>query len=346
MLLLARQSRAVSQGELASDLAVSQGVVSKIEHGITIPNDELLSKIAARLKYPLSFFYRPEHIRGTDSVCFHHRKRASMPAKLLSTTESRMYVTQLTVKSLLDELEVVSAQEFVTLDPDEHEDGAVTVAQMLRRMWRIPDGPIPNLVQLIESAGGVVVFRDFGTLKLDGMSCWPKGCPPLFFINSAIPVDRTRLTLAHELGHLVMHATAPSADPEAQASAFAREFLAPSAEMIRDLRRLTIRQLPGLKAYWRISMSAIIMAAKTTGALPEGKVRSLFVQLSQHGYRTLEPFPLTPEEPQLLDTAIDVHRSEHGYSIDELAAMVDLLPEEFRDLYVLQDDPTRLRVVR
>jgi Zn-dependent peptidase ImmA (M78 family)/transcriptional regulator with XRE-family HTH domain len=344
MIVLARQSRGVSQSDLAVAVGVSQGMVSKVEHGVAPPDDALLQKIADYLRYPVTFFFRPEHVRGTDSVCFHHRKRTSMPARLLAMTEGNMYITQLHVRSLLDELEIVAAHELMTLDPDRFEDGPRGVAQALRRMWQIPDGPIPDLIHVIEAGGGVVVFRDFGTLKLDGMSCWPKGCPPLFFINSAIPADRARLTLAHELGHLVMHWTAPDGDPEAQANAFAFEFLAPIAEIGPDLRRLTIASLPGLKAHWRVSMNAIVMAAKTTGALPEGRVRSLFVQLSRHGYRTVEPFPIPQESPRMIDTAIEVHRREHGYSSAELAMLVDLWDEEFQSLYVKDDSP-RLRVL-
>src|SRR5439155_20247362 len=172
-----------------------------------------------------------------------------------------------------------------------------TVAQLVRSLWKIPRGPIPNLVDVIESAGGVVVFRDFGTQKLDGMSCWPRKGPPLFFVNASIPMDRARLTLAHELGHLVMHATPPPRDPQGEANVFAFEFLAPHAELIGDLRRLRFGLLPELKAHWRLSMNAIVMGAKRAEALKENQLRSLFVQLSRRGYRTSEPYPLTPEEP-------------------------------------------------
>jgi Zn-dependent peptidase ImmA (M78 family)/DNA-binding XRE family transcriptional regulator len=344
MVVLARQSRGRSQGELAHDVGISQGLISKIEHGATAPASALLGHLGESLRYPVSFFYRPEHVRGSDSICFHHRKRSSMPARLLVTTEGQMYVTQLHVKSLLEDLEIVAENQFMTLDPDDYESSPVTVAQLLRRLWKIPRGPITNLVRVIEAAGGVVVFRKLGTPKLDGMSCWPKNCPPLFFINADIPVDRARLTLAHELGHLVMHSHAPAGDPEAEANDFALEFLAPGAEISPDLRQLRIGQLPGLKAHWRISMNAIVMAAKKTRALPDSRVKSLFVQLSQYGYRTSEPFPLSAEKPNLLHEAVRIHLRDHRYSVEQLAAMVDLQPDEFRSLY-LPTQPHQLRVL-
>ena len=72
----------------------------------------MVEDVAAKLRYPVSFFFRPEHVRGSDSICFHHRKRESMPAKLLGTIEGQMHVTQLQVKSLLEDLEIETDHEF------------------------------------------------------------------------------------------------------------------------------------------------------------------------------------------------------------------------------------------
>ena len=345
MIVLARQSRGYTQGALAKELDVSQGLLSKVEHGSTLALEPLMDDLGQALKYPVSFFYRPERVRGSDSICFHHRKRSSMPVRLLDTTEAQMYVTQLHVKSLLEDLDIEAPNQFLTFDLDEHGGDPRRVAQVLRRLWGIPSGPITNLVRVIEAAGGVVVFRNFGTAKLDGMSCWPRKCPPLFFINAAIPMDRARLTLAHELGHLLMHGKEPTMDPEGEATGFASEFLAPAAEIGPALRNLAFRQLPGLKAHWRLSMSAIVMAAKNSGALPPSRIRSLMMQLSQYGYRTSEPFPLPQEEPGLLNQAISVHMQENGHTVEDLAAFVDLNLDEFRTLYMPPPRTGGLRVL-
>lgn len=333
MLVLARLSRGMKQGDVAQAMGVTQGLVSKVENQIAAPTQDYLAAFSDVVGYPTTLFWRPEHVRGSDSICFHHRKQKSMPVKVLEQVEAEMHLAQLQVKRLIDEIQIESANEFLTLDPDEY-GGPQHVAQLLRGAWKIPAGPIPNLVQVVESAGGVILFREFGTLKLDGMSCWARGCPPLFFLNAAMPMDRLRWTVAHELGHLIMHATPPSADPEEQANRFALEFLAPEAELKPDLRDVTFRRLPMLKAYWRMSMAALANAAKTIGALPDNKVRSLFVQISRAGYRTGEPFALPREEPTLVAEAIRVHLREHHYSTAQLASLVDLAPDEFSELYL------------
>lgn len=44
--------------------------------------------------------------------------------------------------------------------------------------------------------------------------------PPLFFVNVTIPADRVRFSLAHEIGHIVMHQL-PTDDMEREADRFA-----------------------------------------------------------------------------------------------------------------------------
>ena len=344
MLVLARQSRGIKQGELAETIGVSAGYLSKIEKGISTPTPELLDSIGAALQYPVSLFFRPEHIRGTDSVCFHHRKQKTMPAPLLDKIESEMFLTQLQVASVLQDLEIESSNEFMTLDVEDYEEDPRLVARMVRRLWRVPPGPIQHLVRLIESAGAVVVFRDFGTPKLDGMSCWPKSCPPLFFINKRLPMDRARFTLAHELGHLIMHATPPAGNPETEAHEFASEFLMPAAEIGPDLRDLRIGKLPSLKAHWGTSMQSIVEAARALDLATPGRVKSLYVQLSRQGLRTNEPYPPPPEEPTILVDALKVQRDDHGYNVDDLAQLTNLYTDEFRRLYE-PEESGRLRLL-
>lgn len=334
IIALARKARGLSQVQLALAIGVTNGLISKWEHGIATPPDDKIQALADALRFPSSLFFRPERVQGTDSVCFHHRKRKSMPARLLERIEAEMHLAQLQTKRLLDDLEVETPYHFLTLDPAER-GGPEQVAAELRAYWRLPAGPIPNLVRVVESAGAIVLLRDFGSLKLDGMSCWAKSTPPLFFINSALPVDRQRWTIAHELGHLVMHATPPDDDQEVQAEAFARELLMPKAETMAELRRLSFQRLPSLKQIWRVPMKEVTTAASRRGAVPPNQIKSLAVQYSRAKWHSAEPYALSLEQPVLAAEAIRVHLSEHGYSPSELAEIMGLLPDEFEREYGL-----------
>ena len=346
MLTLARLSRGRSQTWFAENLGISAGLMSKWENGIVEPQPERIEQVADRLGYPSSLFFQTERVRGTDSICFHHRKRKTMPARLLSQVEAEMHLAQLQAARLLQHVRIKATNEFLTLDPDDV-GGPHEVARVVRAYWRIPTGPVPSMVTLVEAAGAVVVLRDFRSRKLDGMSAWGKGTPPLFFLNEANPVDRNRWTIAHELGHLIMHRVATSGDPEDEANLFAQELLIPRDEVIADLRRLSFARLPALKAYWRVSMKALITTADKLGVLPKNKIKSMYVQYSRAGWSQGEPHSLTPEKATVLAKAIQVHLGQHGYSIPELASVVHLSTKEFSEKYDLPvgRDQQRLRIV-
>jgi hypothetical protein len=77
-----------------------------------------------------------------------------------------------------------------------------------------------------------------------------------------------------------------------------------------------------LKQHWKVSMAAIIKRAWDVGSITERKYRSLFTGLGAQGYRLNEPFPITPEEPQLIKHLVAYHRNELGYDDFDLAGLL------------------------
>ncbi len=334
MLVIARESRGRTQADVAREAGVTQGLISKAEHGlISEMGDKEMEAIARYLQYPMSMLQEPGRVREVGSACLYHRKRKTLPAKVLQRLDARMFVRNVNVRRLLDGLDIEGDRTFHTLDVEEY-GSATEVARVLRATWRVPDGPIPNLTKLIESAGGIVIFEDFGHRKLFGMSCWTTRSTPLFFLNASIPTADLRWTLAHELGHLTMHHSVPVGDPEREADEFAGEFLAPRAAFGNDCRRLTFDRLPTLKAYWRLSMKAIITRAAAIGAVDQPMAVRLYKQHSARGYNSAEPFPIPEELPSLVGEAIRVHLDEHGYSNSELAEAMLLSDDEFATAFL------------
>jgi Zn-dependent peptidase ImmA (M78 family) len=329
VLIVARQSRGCTQEELADAAGVTQGLISKAQRGVATLSPHHVAAIADYLGYPERMFYEGGRVREVGSACLYHRKRKTLPAKVLKKVNARMFIRNMNVINLLDGLDIEGDRMFHTMDPDEYGNDPVEVARALRAAWRVPDGPIPNLTALIESAGGIVLMEDFGHRKLFGMSCWTTQGHPLFFLNSAVPTDDLRWTMAHELGHLTMHGSPPDGDIEDQADAFAGEFLAPVAYFKADARRLTFDRLPQLKTYWGLSMKGVIRRAKAVGALDPKTATRLYKQHSARGYNSAEPYPLKPEPPTLVNAAIKVHLEEHGYTRDELAEAALLTTQEF-----------------
>jgi Zn-dependent peptidase ImmA (M78 family) len=206
----------------------------------------------------------------------------------------------------------------------------------MRVAWHLPRGPIRDVTQAIETAGGIVMRCPFPTRLVDAVSRWVPGLPPLFFVNESLPADRERLTLAHEIGHLVMHRT-PSATMEDEAFSFAGEFLMPTSEIGPYLANLTLPRLASLKAEWRVSMAAILQHATRLGAITERHSRYLWMQMGKAGYRRQEPAELDfpKEEPRVLSALFDLHQREFGYSVADLSARFAIHEDELLKTYPL-----------
>lgn len=344
-LIIARESRGKTQADVADAAGVKQGTISKAENDLQPPSTEQIEKIAEYLGFPVEFFAEPGQLRDGTSICHYHRKRKTLPAKVLNKVNATMFVRNVGIQHLLRGIEIETPRTFHTLDLDEF--GTPTaVAKALRGAWRIPLGPIPNMTQLIESAGAVVILSPFGHRKLFGMSCWPTQSNPLFYMNSEISMADLRWTMAHELGHLTMHGSPTSGDPEDEADEFAAEFITPAAQIAPELRGLKFHSLGALKQEWRVSMKTLIRRAADLGVIAPGDATRLYKQHSWYGYNAAEPYDAPPEHPTLLEQAARVHLAEHEYTEAELRRVTrHTNDDDFRELTSVQSRG-RLSVVR
>lgn len=327
MMTMARERRGMSQRALADALGLTQATVSRYESGLVEPPVEHIKLLGEALDRPESFFYLQERLYGATSL-FHRRRKS------LSLTEDRKIraqVNELRIRSmiLLRDAEIKSKFEFHRLVSDK---GPQHAARILRQLWQMPAGPVRSVVGSIERAGGIVFRCEFGTKKVDGISQWPidEDVPPVFFVNEDVPGDRQRWTLAHEIGHLVLHHL-PTDEPEDEADAFAAEFLMPEKEIGPELERLTLPIAAALKGCWRVSIASIVWRAFQLGKITERQYRYLNVQIAERGYKTCEPVPIPCEEPALFRAIIDVHRRSHGRHISELSQMLGMHERQFRD---------------
>lgn len=328
LVVVARGSRGITQASLAEQMGWSQGKASKVEHGLTSIDEGEIRKLAAILDYPPSLFLVSSRAEGFGSCCEHHRKRSTTPLKLLNQLHDLINIWRIQIGALLRGIELPHDPTFPAMDVDEFDPE--TAAQSLRAAWRLPRGPVRDLAGAVERAGGIIMTTDFVTPKIDAVSQWPDGLPPLFFLNRSKPVDRWRFSLAHEIGHIVLHSI-PSPNAEKEADRFAAEFLMPRDEIYDELRNLTIPAAARLKLKWRVAIQALIRRAKDLGAITAGRYKSLCVRVSQLGYRKSEPNPLVPEPPKMLRLIIDSYLKGKGYDINELSHVAMALPERFAE---------------
>lgn len=347
MLVLARETRGMTQRDLATETGISQGKVSKYENGLLTVTDEDLIAFCEVLNYPQEFFLLDEKRHGVGSSTAYFRKHktvASSITRLIEAKAERLYIH---VKQLLKAADIESEHRFPRFDVDEFNDDIEHIAQLVRQSWRLPAGPIDNVVEAIENAGGIVHRCDFGTDRIDGISHWVPPLPPVFLLNEIKPGDRQRFTLAHEIGHVVMHdiITKPAEILEDEANKFAAAFLMPEQEFELDLEPVNLARFAQLKLRWKVAIQAQVMRAHELGKITQRQKNYLFEQISRLGYRKEEPNPIPPEETLLLKGLMEVHLDDLNYTVAELAQVLALNVDEMRTEYLHQDRKRRLYIV-
>ncbi len=349
MVTLARLSRDLTQKQLASALGVTQATVSKIESGlIEVEADgDQAEALTKALQYPRHFFAQHEFMDGPGlPELYHARKRKTLRAMALSKAYATATIKRIHVQHLLRAWQDMPAN-FPLYPSDEYGDPE-QVARTVRGHFELPPGPIYSMTEVIERAGGIIIECGFETNHIDGFSRWKRPhLPPLFFVNKDLLPDRWRWTVAHELGHVVLHTNQPaSEDMESEANRFAEELLTPSRLIKSQLLNPTLSKLAGLKVHWKVSVQALINRAYHLEVISPRQRTYLFTQWTRAGYRLREPSDLDPpeEKPKALADLISFHLRELGFTVADLSYALAMTEEEFRSSYLLSR-PNHLKIV-
>ena len=349
LLKLAREARGWTQKQVAEGAGIAQGSLSKYEKGLQEPSDAQVARIAATLDYPVGFFGQLE----ARPAAVLYRTRVLRSAKLEAQVRARLNLARLAVGRLLEDMQIEMVARFP--GPDQHYPSPERAAADLRAAWGIVPGPIESVSELIELAGGIVVRLDMGTDQAIAAYLHPLGDPiRWFFINTRVSAgDRVRFSLAHELGHAVLHEAAlipDTREAENEVNRFAGAFLLPQSDLLAELprRRLTLPDLLTLKRIFGVSMQSVAVAAQQAGAISRDELTRLYRELGYRGWRVNEPGDIPVEQPTVLRQVLDIHRREHGFTDDELARLTHVSADVLADLlpdYFQLPRERRLRVV-
>jgi Zn-dependent peptidase ImmA (M78 family)/DNA-binding XRE family transcriptional regulator len=315
---LAREACRLTQEELAHNAEVSQGAVSAFEAGRLLePSREAIEQIAAATAFPVSFFYAgplpdlPDGhyrrlLRGTSKVDKQVRAQVRQIVEVIQRGEASLRLPPVSLEPLRNKEPLTPA----TIEQ---------AASDTRRAIGVGErDPIPNVMRAAERAGVVVVRLPNETEDHDGFSAWPDlgldGRPVLAVVGGKSG-DRDRFTVAHELGHLILHTARPVAEPkiaEQEANRFAGALLVPAEPATDALRRpITLRTLMALKATFGISIAAGAQRARDLELITAEQFLSLRKQLSARHWLHSEPVPVESEKPMLIVRILD-GLSGHG----------------------------------
>ena len=335
-LTLAREYRGLTQTELSKAVqGLSQSNLSKFEKGLGGLSDELLGKIFDTLNFPKEFFAKKINI---DLAIANYRKKSSISKTLLQNFETSCKFIGYLIDEMADSVDYPDFS-LVTLDLEEGYTPE-EVAIFTRKNFRIaPDEPIHDIFKVIENKG-IIIYELNTDEKFDGISFFtPKGFA-VIVINKHFTNDRKRFTLAHELGHLIMHTAFPVPnirDKEQEANDFASEFLMPERAIRNSLEGLKLSSLSALKSYWLTSKASIIRRAYSLGVINQDKYKYFNIELSRIGEKKNEKGSVSIDEAITFDMAVKLHLKELEYTYNDLANAF-ALPEDIIQKYVLKQN--------
>jgi Zn-dependent peptidase ImmA (M78 family)/transcriptional regulator with XRE-family HTH domain len=329
----AREVRGLTAVTLAEIVEISPQAISQYEAGKSTPSPEVLHLLASAVNLPEHFFMRPQ--RPTEGGAVFYRSMSSATKGARARAERRFEWLQDIVR-YLTEFVTFPDSNFPRLDipgdPLLLSDAEIEdAADEVRRYWGMHDGPIANMVLLLENQGAIVARDNLGADALDSLSEFvsEEGRPYIIVGTDKGSAVRWRFDLAHELGHVVLHGGL-SPDQllrpeyhkriEEQAHRFASAFLLPLAPFGEDLFSANLDVLRSLKLKWRVSIGMMVTRARQCDLISEETARRLWINLSRRGWRRVEPYDreMEPEMPRLLRRSIELVLDEGVQTADDL----------------------------
>lgn len=278
---------------------LTRAILSKYELGQTTPNALVLRDLAIVLGVKADYFFT-ESTMVIEWQAF--RKKASV-------SQTRQEMIKIMAESKVERL--IAIESACGIDPESSDlpnytkisspDEAERAADTLRDLWKLDDLPIKSLAELFESKGIILVPLSSDIDGVDGLVGTLSGRRKIIVYEEDRSVERTRLTMAHELGHLLVGNDDPKMN-EKLANRFAGAFLAPAEKLRRDMgtsrTSFSIPELCLLKEKYGMSIQALTYRAKDLGILSESAYKTMFINFRSKGIGAVEPGCwMYPEEP-------------------------------------------------
>lgn len=308
-LLVLRQLNGLNQSELAGALGIGQAFISQVERGLKPLPTGLATAAAERFAVPMSFFTVPRSLTEEGFATFRRSAKASSSDERIVAAHFGEAARLFERVSESSGYRTADFGALASVDPE-------SAAQEVRQELGLGDDePVMNATRAVERLGVGVIHNLLGvsTAFTDhvGMSRPnPYVDRPLVATLGVLPGAESRITVMHELAHLIfdrdrsMPIRGTRSLEERRAFRFAGAVLLPAGVVKERIgESLTLHGYLPVKANYGISVSAIIVRAAELGVISPERKRTLMVQLSSSGWRREEPVPVASEQPILVRQA-------------------------------------------
>lgn len=298
-----RLARGLSLEALAQQMGsvVTKQALSKYEQGKAQPSPVVLTKLAAALGVKTADLVREpgfsvEFIAYRKQAALGKRAQEQVQSQVAEAIQQRVRLQQIIGQTGEHTIPVQSLR-VETLDDAEQ------AAEQLRDTWRLGLDPIANLTAVLEDHSVHVVELDTEE-AFDGIAAVARDADrhvlaATVVTRSGVPGERQRLSLAHEVGHLVLDPV-EGLDVEDAAFRFGAALLAP-ASVVRQrvgTRRgyVPLAELVLLKQFFGLSIQALLRRLRDLGIMTESAYKQWCIDINRLGLRRHEPAELPPEQ--------------------------------------------------
>ena len=168
-------------------------------------------------------------------------------------------------------------QEDSIFDTIKTKDPTEAAHEVRKLLYISQDEPIQDIISLVEKNGIKVYLHPFNFKKTFGLSVNKEDGGPAIVVNTddSITLERRIFTVAHELGHLILHSDSfngkveeENKKEEIEADAFASELLVPQKafeEKLQEYKGLPwYEAVLQIKKYFFVSYKTILYRLKNT----------------------------------------------------------------------------------
>ncbi len=319
-LVQAREARGMTSTGLADLIGISPTTISQYEHDAQTPRPETLEKLSVVLNLPKAFFLHPVPQKGRTRIFYRSMSSAMKSARTRAERRFEWLKEIADYLRLFFDFPPLNLPEF-DLPQDYRKltnDRIEALAGEARGFWNLGNGPISNLVRLLEHSGIIVVRGNLEAETLDAFSENEPNDQPFIFLGADKNVSvRSRLDGAHELGHVLLHKKVDKKSIslnrdfkliEEQAFRFASAFLLPEDQFLDELWAPTLDAFRSLKERWKVSIGAMIKRCEDLGIIDESQSKRLWINRNRRKWGKKEPLDnsIQMEEPTLLRHCVEL----------------------------------------
>lgn len=338
----ARRAERLTQTDLAAKVGLTRQAISAFEQGSKHPDGATLFALSRELKQPVSYFtgvspepfgpFSARTFRAFGAITKRRNDQCEVLSEWLASVTS--YYSGMVNFPKPNVPATLGPTDGDGFSDEEIENAAAEV----RRSWGLGDGPIGNLIKLVESRGIFVAHLPIADDTVNAFSFWSGAVPFIIMGTDETSAVRRRFDIAHELGHLVLHQGVSDAELEdkfvlsrieAEANRFAGAFLLPAKTYPNEVFTTRLEAFQELKSRWKVAIAAQIYRCSDLGLFSERQTLNLRKQLSARKWRKHEPLDdiLPLETPSLVSKGAELILKSNRKTTHEIVAEINISPE-------------------